>query len=177
MGRRLIRIGVILGAHGVRGAARLASLTENPEDIFVYKPLTDESGGRVFEIEKRGIGKDCFLVSIKGVQTREAAQALKGMGLFIERSLLPAEEEGEYYLADLIGLEAWDESGKPVGKVEATHDYGAGLFLEIKPPHRESFMLPFKDAFVPRVDIAAGTMTVLLPEGWLEEEKREERKK
>jgi 16S rRNA processing protein RimM len=127
-----IRVGVILGPHGVLGQVKLRSLTENPDSLFSYAPLTDETGARVFEIKRRGDGTDHFIGSIKGVKDRTQAEALKGTALFVDRALLPQEAEGEYYLADLVGLEARDEAGKNIGFVEEVHDYGAGVFLEIK---------------------------------------------
>ncbi len=172
-----IRVGVILGPHGVLGQVKLRSLTEEPDSLFAYAPLTDETGARVFEIKRRGEGKDHFIVSIKGVKDRAQAEALKGTALFVDRALLPQEAEGEYYLADLVGLEARDEAGKGVGFVEEVHDYGAGVFLEIKPKGGKSFMLPFKDAFAPVVDVAGGTIQIVVPDGWLSEEKEEKKTK
>jgi len=172
-----ICVGIILGPHGVRGQVKLGSYTAEPEALFDYAPLTDESGARVFDVTFRGVGSDHFLAVIAGVSDRDAAQALKGTKLFVDRAALPPEEEGEYYLADLLGLAAQDQKGQSVGIVQEVHDYGAGVFLEIKPANAKSFMLPFKDAFVPSVDLAAGTMEVVIPEGWLMEEKKPKEKK
>lgn len=162
---------MISGAHGVRGMVRVRSLTVDPEALFSYAPLVDESGARVFELARRGKNKDAFLVSIKGVSDRTQAESLKGTKLFIERSLLPEAEKGAYYYADLIGLTARDEKGQEVGRVEAVHNYGAGDFIEIKPQDGPSFMLPFKEAFVPQVDVEKGILIVSVPDGWLEEDK------
>lgn len=166
-----ICVGKFLGPHGVRGQVRLAPFTEDPESVFDYTPLTDEAGGREFEVGFCGTGSDHYIVKVKGVTTREDAEKLKGVLLYVDREALPDEEEGEYYFADLIGLVAHDPAGNEIGKVTDVHDYGAGAFLEIKPAHAKSFMLPFKDAFVPTVDLDKRTLEVIIPEGWLAEKK------
>jgi 16S rRNA processing protein RimM len=172
-----ILVGVFLGPHGVRGQVRLGTFTDDPESIFEYEPLTDEKASRVFELTPRGIGKDHYIVSVNGCTTREEAEKLKGVKLYVERDVLPQADEGEYYFTDLIGLSAQDATGRQVGKVIDVHDYGAGAFLEIKPATAKSFMLPFKDAFVPTVDLTKGFVEVVIPEGWLADEKPPKEKK
>ncbi len=168
---RKICIGVILAPHGVRGRVKLGSFTASPEDIFAYRPVTDESGAREFKITRRSVGADHFIVAIEGVETRTQAEGLKGTELFVERAALPESKENEYYNADLVGLAAQDQKGKEIGKVISVHDYGAGVFLEIKPEKSASFMLPFKKDFVPDVKIEEGHLLVNVPDGWLKEEK------
>ncbi len=170
-GPKRICIGVFVGPHGVRGQARLRSLTQDPAAFFSYGTLTNKTGEHSFQIKKEGKSKDCFIVSVQGVNDRNAAEKLKKTELFVDRAILPLPQEDEYYLADLIGLEARTEEG-PIGTIEKTHDYGAGIFLEIKPPQAKSFMLPFKDAFVPTVDTEKGFVIIILPEDWTKEEKK-----
>lgn len=170
--RRKICVGVIMGAHGVRGQLRLRSFTSEPEDVFSYKPLTDESGKQKFAIKFNGAMKDYFVATLTGVKDRDAAEALRGTKLFVERSALPAAAENEYYEVDLIGLAAKTIEDETIGTVLALHDYGAGAFLEIKPLSGGSFMLPFKDEFVPVVNIDEGFTTVLIPDGWTNTEEK-----
>lgn len=166
-GSKQICVGRILGAHGVAGAVRVRSLTDNPEDLFAYAPLTDEAGTRVFVLSRKNAMKDHFIATVEGLATREAALALQGQKLFVARENMPALATTAYYVADLVGLEARDdETGTLLGRVEAAHDYGAGLFLEIKPKDKPSFMLPFQDAFVPKVNLADGFLTARVPEGF-----------
>jgi 16S rRNA processing protein RimM len=174
---RKICVGVIMGAHGVRGEVRLRSFTDDPESIFAYKPVTDEEGKRAFTLKRKGMMKDHFIVSLKGVTDRNAAEALRGTELFVERAILPPAGKGEYYEADLVGLAAKTEDGKTLGKVLALHDYGAGTFLEIEPVKGKSFMLPFTDAFVPDVNLAKGFIQIVVPEGWLAEDKKKAKAK
>jgi 16S rRNA processing protein RimM len=168
-----ICVGVILGAHGVRGQVRLRSLTQNPEDVFAYGTLSSESGERSFGLKRVSAMKDYYVVSIQGLTDRDEAEALRGQTLFVDRDDLPEPNEREYYEADLVGLAVQDGDGINRGQVLAVHNYGAGSFLEIQPKKGASFMVPFKDAFVPAVDVAAGLVRIELPENWLKDEKEE----
>jgi len=172
---RLLCVGRFLGAHGVQGQARFASYTEDPAAVFSYAPLTDE-GGRVFRLKRRAEGKNCFVVSVGGVTRREEAEALKGICIYAPRSALPPEDEGTYYHVDLIGLSVRDGAGKALGRVKDVHDYGAGAFLEIQHVKGATFMLPFKNIFVPVVDVGGGFVQVMIPEGWLTGEKTPEKR-
>lgn len=161
-----------MGAQGIRGQVRLRSFTADPEAVFDYAPLTDESG-RVFKLTYVGVAKDVFIVAIEGVADRNAAEALHGAELYMNRAQLPKAKKGEYYEADLIGLVVRDGQGKLYGKILATHDYGAGPFLEIGATKKDSFMLPFTNTYVPEVDVAGGFVLICVPEGWLEATKEQ----
>ena len=165
---------MIVGAHGIQGQVRLRSFTNDPEAIFDYAPLLSEDGSREFKLELKGVNKDCFLVAIKGVKDRNTSEALRGTKLYFERVKLPKTKKGQYYEADLIGLTTQDGQGKAYGKILGVHDYGAGTFLEIGATKKDSFMLPFTDAFVPAIKIADGSVVIAPPEGWLDKAEKDE---
>ena len=168
-----ICVGVILGAHGIRGQVRLRSLTDDPESIFKYKPLTSEDGQREFRIKRQGISRDDYIASITGVDDRNASEALQGTKLWVDSKKLPKPKKGEFYEKDLVGLNTVDAAGKPYGKILTVHDYGAGTFFEIGTNKKDSFMLPFTDACVTEIDAEGGKVTITVPEGWLAAEKPE----
>lgn len=92
-----------------------------------------------------------------GVETREDAEALKGVTLWADRDKLPSLPDDEFYHTDLIGMDVYDAGGVQIGKVRAVYDHGAGDILEIFGPGRkQALLLPFTRAFVPTVDIATG---------------------
>jgi 16S rRNA processing protein RimM len=158
-----ILLATIGAAHGVRGEVRIRSFTTTPEALADYGPLTTEDGRR-FEIERLRPAKgDMLVAKLRGVDDRNAAEALSGVSLYVERSALPAPEPEEFYHADLIGLAAVDPSGAPLGSVVAVHDFGAGDILEIKPTDGPSLLVPFTNAVVPDVDIPGGRITVVPP--------------
>ena len=166
-----ICVAMIAGTHGVRGLVKLRSFTEDPGAIVDYMPLTDETGGRVFEIELKSTNNDHFIAAIDGVDSKEAADALRGTKLYASRDILPKATKREYYNADLMGLAVVDAEGKNYGTILGVYNFGGGPMLEIGTSSRNSFMLPFNDSYVPDVDVVGSKVTVVVPEGWLKNEK------
>jgi 16S rRNA processing protein RimM len=153
-------------AHGIRGEIRVKSFTADPAAFAAYGPLQAEGSTRSFEItQARPLKDDLFIVRVKGIIDRTAAEALNGTGLTVARELLPPSQDDEYYYADLIGLHAETTDGTTVGTIVAVQNYGAGDILEIKPAKGgDTLLLPFLDATVLAVDLAAGKIVVALPE-------------
>jgi len=151
-------------AHGVRGAVKLWTFTEDPLAVQAYGPLITKDGSRQFEVATAREAKGHLVATLKGVATREEAERLNGIELYVARDQLPATDDDEYYHADLIGLAAVTAAGVPLGRVIAIHNFGAGDIIEIAPPHGPTLLLPFTNAVVPTVDLAAGRVVVELPE-------------
>src|SRR6186997_1189661 len=151
-------------AHGVRGAVKLWTFTEDPLAVKHYGPLTTKDGARQFEVTQVREAKDHLVATIKGVDTREDAERLNGIELYIAREKLPDTGDDEYYHADLIGLAAVTTSEEPLGRVAAIHNFGAGDIIEIAPPHGPTLLLPFTNAVVPTVDLANGRVVIELPQ-------------
>jgi 16S rRNA processing protein RimM len=150
-------------AHGVRGAVKLWTFTEDPLAVKHYGPLTTKDGTRQFEVTHAREARDHLVATLKGIATREEAERLNGVELYIARDKLPETDEGEYYHADLIGLAAVTAADAPIGRVIAIHNFGAGDIIEIAPPHGATLLLPFTNAVVPTVDLAGGRVVIELP--------------
>ncbi len=149
--------------HGVRGQVRLWTFTEDPYAVLDYGPLATKDGKRTIEVDNVREAKGHLVATLKGVTDRDAAARLNGVELFVARDALPDTEDGEYYHADLIGLAAVNAVGEAIGRVVAMHDFGAGDIIEIAPPSGPTLLLPFTDAVVPTVDIAAGKVIIEMP--------------
>jgi 16S rRNA processing protein RimM len=156
-----ICVAQIGAAHGIRGEVRLRPFTGDPMAITSYGPLESEDGTRRFEIEALRPSKDLFVARLAGVKDRNAAEALTNLKLYVSRDRLPPAAEGEFYHADLVGLAAVTPDGTSLGTVTAVHNFGAGDVIEIKPENGETLLVPFTDAAVPEIDIAAGRMVVV----------------
>ena len=156
----IARIGA---AHGVRGAVKLWTFTEDPLAVQRYGPLTTKDGARQFEVTHAREAKDHLVATLKGVTTRDEAERLNGLELYVAREKLPATDDDEYYHADLIGLAAVTTANAPLGRVVAIHNFGAGDIIEIAPPQGSTLLLPFTNAVVPTVDLAAGRVVIELP--------------
>jgi len=171
---RLILVGRIAAAHGVRGLVKLQSFTAEPAAIGRYGPLSDASGSRRFEVAVQHVAKGAVIARIAGVEDRTAAEKLRGIELYLRREMLPPAGEGEYYHADLAGLRVELADGRVLGRVRAVENFGAGDLLAIDRPTGGSVSLPFTDRVVPVVDLEGGRVVVDPPIGLLEEDESEE---
>jgi 16S rRNA processing protein RimM len=151
-------------AHGVRGAVKLWTFTEDPLAVKRYGPLMTRDGARQFEVTHAREAKGHLVATLKGIATRDEAERLNGIELYIARERLPATDDDEYYHADLIGLAAVTSANEPLGRVIAIHNFGAGDIIEIAPPDGATMLLPFTNAVVPRVDLAGGRVVIELPQ-------------
>lgn len=166
-------IGRFLGAHGVHGRVKLQSFMTRPEDLFGLGPLFDEQG-RSFRVRRTGIGKDHFLAEVDGLKQREAADALRGVRLYVDRTRLPEPVDAdEFYHADLLALEAVTADGEPFGTVVAVYDFGAGDVLELRHVSGKLVQVPFTKAVVPTIDVNAGRLVVVPPASLFEKARPE----
>ncbi|MFV0279607.1 MAG: ribosome maturation factor RimM [Rhodoblastus sp.] len=161
---RLVLVGRFGAPQGVRGEIRIKSFTADPLGIGDYGPLSDETGARKFEIERlRPLKDDMVAAMVKGLADRDAARALTGLSLFISREKLPAPDEDEFYIADLVGLAAVSPEGAPIGVVRNVLNFGAGDILEIAPTAGETFMAPFTKEVAPSIDFAQKRIVIVRP--------------
>src|ERR1700743_274183 len=151
-------------AHGVRGQVKLWTFTEDPFAVKEYGPLSTKDGSRQFEVTHVREAKDHLVATLKGVATRNDAERLNGIELYVSGDKLPATEDDEYYHADLIGLAAVTTADEPLGRVLAIHNFGAGDIIEIAPPQGSTLLLPFTNGVVPTVDLAGGRVVIDLPQ-------------
>jgi len=171
----MVLMGAIIGAHGIKGEVKVKSFASDPKAIAAYGALADAKG-RSFDLAlvgkgtpgKGGTGQDILIARIKGVGDRNAAEALKGVELFVARDRLPAIAEEEFYSADLIGLAVTDRNGAVLGRVATVENYGAGDVLGIEDGPKGSFDVAFTRALVPLVDIAAGRIELDLPDDFFD---------
>lgn len=169
-------LGVISGAHGIKGEVKITSFTEDPGSIADFGPLTDKAGAQAFKIRSARVHKANVLIArLDGVTDRNGAEALKGAELFVARDLLPPPETDEFYYSDLIGLAAQTHDGAAFGRVAAVHNFGAGDLLEIAlDASKKTVLLPFTKEAVPELDFPGGKLTVVPPEGLLEPAKQDD---
>ena len=159
-------VGAIAGAFGVKGEVRLKSFTAEPEDLAAYGPLQTEDGAQRFDVTLTGQTKGALVGRLSGVATKEVADRLRGVRLYVDRTKLPEPDDDEYYHADLIGLEVFDTGGDLLGRVKAVLNHGASDLLEIdRADGGTSVLLPFTQEAVPTVDLNARRIVADPPEG------------
>lgn len=159
--KQLVLVGVVGAPQGIRGEVRVRPYTEEPGALGEYGALYAADGRRFEVLSVRDAGT-VVVVRFLGINDRTAAEKLRGLELFVDRSALRDEElaEDEFFHADLEGLEAVDAEGRSWGIVAAVFDFGAGDLLELRAPGRKSVVIPFSLAAVPSVDIAGGRILI-----------------
>jgi 16S rRNA processing protein RimM len=161
---RLIEVGRVAGAFGVRGEVRITTFTADPLALLIYKALKRSDGTPALTLTHARAAKGGIVARAVEVETRDQAEAARGLKLFIDRSDLPPPDEDEFYLADLIGLEARDAADAVIGKIRTIENFGAGDLLEIVPASGgPTWWLPFTREAAPQVSVAGGFVTVIRP--------------
>src|SRR5437764_9015874 len=161
---RDILLGVVIGAQGLKGEVKVKTFTETPENLSSYGALHTVDG-RKFSISALRDAGGLAVVRFDGVDSRGAAESLKGAELYVSRATLPATNEQEFYHADLLGLRAEDELGRSIGKVIAVHNFGAGDVIEIaRDDDNGTVLMPFTREIVPTIDVAERRIVIAAPE-------------
>ncbi len=156
-----VLLAVIGAAHGTRGEVRVKAFTGDPLAIADYGLLYD-ADGRAYEVLEARPAKTVVVARFKGVNDRNAAEALNGIELFVDRARLPDDQldEDEFFHTDLIGLEAVDADGVSWGQVSALFDFGGGDLIELSKKGKRPMLIPFTEAAVPEIDFDKGTILV-----------------
>lgn len=160
---KLILVGRVAGAFGVKGEVRVTAYTADPAALLAFRDLKGKDGAPALTLLSGRVQKGEVIGRAKEIATKEEADALRGLLLHVPREALPEPGEDEYYLTDLIGMAAVTPEGETVGRVKAVQDFGAGDILEIDPGRGATWYLPFTREAVPEVDIAGGKVIVVRP--------------
>lgn len=170
----LVVVGVILGAHGVRGDVRIKSFTAEPEALFEYAPFLSETGEVLIDPMRARPAKDHFIVTPEKPLQKEEWDKLKSTKLYVPRDVLPETEADEYYIDDLVGLDVFSGGDTPVGRVKAVLNHGASDLIEVQPtPRGKPVLVPFTLEDVPVVDLSAKRLVIATFEIWADESKPE----
>jgi len=160
---RLVLVGRVAGAFGVKGELRIASYTDDPATLVRHRELLREDGAPGLTLTAGRPHKGALVARAKEVVTREDAEALRGLQLYVPREALPPPDEDEFYLADLIGLQVVGPDGGEIGRIKNVQNFGAGDLLEIAPPSGPTWWLPFTREAVLEVRIGEGIVVAVRP--------------
>ena len=141
-----VTLAAVTGAHGVAGEVRLKLFGEGWEQLRGFDAFND---GALRLRKIRSDNKGGAIARFEGVDNRNAAEALRGTTLSVDREALPTLDEGEYYHSDLLGLAVVSDGGEPVGTVHAVENFGATDIVEIAKPDGKKFMVPLTREAVP----------------------------
>ncbi len=161
---RMILVGRVAGGFGVRGEVRISAFTEDPLSLKAWRDLKREDGSHAVTLLSARPAKGGIVGRLKEVETKEQADAMRGLKLYVPRAALPEPDEDEFYFTDLVGLSVRDADGTKLGFIKSVQDFGAGDILEIDPGQgRATWYLPFTRENVPDVRIADGYVSVVQP--------------
>lgn len=150
-----IALAAVAGAHGIRGEVKLKLFGDGIDSLAARPALT--VGGQKLVLKDIRAGNKTAVARFDGVSTREAAEALRGLLVEIDRSALPPLGPGEFYHADLIGLACVDGDGAAIGTVAAVEDYGAGELLDVALVDGRRALIPFRNGIA---DLADGEIVL-----------------
>ena len=163
-----VLIGIIVGAHGVKGTSKVRSFADSPS---LFKPggallARDRAGGSTELLEINWVKPHTgnVLISFRGVSDRNQAEALIGSELFISTDELPVLEEDTHYWFDLIGIEVYTIDGEHLGRIESILETGANDVYVVKDGTKE-VLIPALVSVVLNIDTELNRMEVDLPEG------------
>lgn len=165
MADTFIQVGRVAGAFGVRGEVRITSFTADPAALLDYRTLLREDGSPALTLTSGREARGAVIARAREIETREQAEALRGLNLFIPRTALPEPDEDEFYVTDLVGLSVVDAAGGVLGRIRSVQDFGAGDLLEVEPAEGgATWYLPFTREAVPDVRIADGVVVGVKPD-------------
>jgi 16S rRNA processing protein RimM len=157
---KTVQMAVIGAPHGVKGEVRVKTFTGDPLALGDYGPLRS-ADGRTFTVAAIRPAKTVVVVRFREIANREAAEAVTGTELFIDRAALPNDlDDDEFYHADLIGLVVRDETGSSIGKVAAIQNFGGGDIVEVALAGRRTVMIPFTLAAIPEISVRNGFIRI-----------------
>ncbi len=147
-----ICVGKISSSHGVKGLVKIVPFCEDI-NLLNGKLFTEETGNKTLNITLKNSSGKYILAQIEGVNSPEEAKTLK-CSLYVSRESLPEiNNDNEFYIEDLVGLEAVNIADDKIGKVIALQNFGAGNLLEIKPSKGDSYFIPFQSEYVKDVKL------------------------
>ena len=159
---QFVNAGEIVTTHGIKGEVKVMCWLDDPEMLCEFDRC--QIDGKNFEIEQCRVQKMCNLVKLSGIDTMEAAQAMRGKNIMLYREDIDDEV---IFAAELIGMEVFAE-GEKIGKIKEVLDYPGNAVYVVKGEHE--YMIPAVKAFILDTDVEANTMQVKLIEGMRSDE-------
>jgi 16S rRNA processing protein RimM len=157
-----VAIGVVVGPHGVRGTLRVRAFGSGKHLRKGMVPVLAGVRRRISAARETPKG---FLIDVEGLGSRKDAISLKGEEFFLDRVDLDTPEEGEFYVADLVGLTAIDDTGEVLGVVDDTFETAAHEVLVVGEENGSQVLyVPFTLEHVPELDLEAGRLVIRPPE-------------
>lgn len=166
-----LRVGVISSTHGIRGEAKVFPTTDNPVRFKKMKEVILDTGKEeeVLEIEGVKFFKNMVIVKFKGIDDINDMEKYKGKELYVTRENAQRLGKDEYFIADLLGMDVVEDTGRKLGKIKDIIETGANDVYVVEMENKKELLIPAIKQCILKVDLAAGLIEVHLLEGLLEE--------
>ena len=164
--RRMIVLGVITSAHGIKGEVKIKPFTENPDSIANYGKVSIE-GERCFKIVITGRHKDLLICRLDDITNRDQAEILKGEMIYVPHDRLPRDDEAWYH-AQILGITVENADGVAVGVATGFFDFGGGALIEVAREDGEKILLPFTAERRILIDLHNKICRLTIDPVWLE---------
>ena len=158
-------IGTIAAPHGVRGTLKVKVLGSGRHLRKGVEPVVKGERRRILAARETPKG---FLLDLEGIGDRELAGCLRGTELLLDREELDALDKEEFYVGDLVGLEAYDAAGTCLGSVADIFETPTYQVLVVRDDESAEHYVPFTLEHVPSVDMEEGRIVMNLSEGFSE---------
>lgn len=154
----MILIAKIINVHGIRGVIKVTPLTSDIDNFCSLKSIFIE--GKAYEVLLSEERFGFVYMSLKGVDTRNDSELLKGKDIYIKKTDAAPLEEGSYYISDLIGIKVFDVVGEMIGEITEVNAYGAADVFTLKNPEGKVLRFPHLKTLNFQPNIAKKTATL-----------------
>ncbi len=163
------RVGVIANTHGIRGEVKIFPTTDDVKRFDYLKEAYIDAGKEKIKVEVSSVRyfKNLVIVKFKGIDNINDIERYKGKDLLVTRENALPLEEGEYYLADIIGANVYTEDGDLFGSLEDVIETGANLVYSVQHEGKE-VLLPVIDDCVKEVNVEEKKVIVHIMKGLLD---------
>lgn len=157
---KLIKIGKFVSPHGVKGQLKVYNYSRNDRFEDLPEIIVDN---KIMQIEEVGHVKSMVILKVCGIDSRDAAESLRGKDVFMEEKYVDELDEDEYLIRDLIGLEVFKDNSTPVGKITNVLQNGPSDTYEIKMNNGKMAYIPAVKEFIKNVDLQEGVTIETIP--------------
>jgi 16S rRNA processing protein RimM len=162
-----VEIGLFIGPHGIKGEVKVKSFTEIPENLFVYEEFFLGNQTKPIKLKLVRKIKQNLICAVEDIKTRNEAEKLKNLTLFVKRENLPLLDDDEFYQRDLLNFEVYNLERHNLGFVTSFNDFGGGLLVEVE-KNKKRFYLPIGKPFLKDINYKDKEVILNIDLGFIE---------
>lgn len=166
--KKRLEVGQIVNTFGIKGYVKIYPYVNDISRFDNLKNVYIKDQEKKLEIEDIKYQKDMVLAKFKGIETKDKAQSLRNSYIEIDRKDSIPLEEGEYFIADLLELPVYLDTGEKLGILEDIYNYGSNDIYVVKNELGKQFLLPYIDEVIKKIDLENGKITVHLIKGLID---------